>query len=199
MTPALSPIEKESFAIIAREADLSRFGPMGREVAARIVHSTGDIGITADLYLPEAAVEAGVAALAAGAQLIVDVRMLAAGIPRYPSITAIDLAPGTPAGQTRSHQGMRSALLAQPSGAIVAVGSAPTALQAVLELAEERVPRLVAGFPVGFVGATEAKEALCASPLPAVSCLSRRGGSPMAAAAINAMLLMSRGEYRLAR
>ncbi len=199
MTQAASEIELESFAIIAREADLSRFGPMGREVAARIIHSSGDIGIATDLILPEAAVEAGVAALAARAPLIVDVRMLAAGIPRYPAITAIDLATGVPAGSTRSYQGMRRALLEYPAGCVVAIGSAPTALRAVLEVSAVKTPCLVAGFPVGFVGAVESKEELCRSSLSALSCRSRRGGSPMAAAAINAMLLMSKGEYRVAR
>ncbi|MHB8190074.1 MAG: precorrin-8X methylmutase [Ferrimicrobium sp.] len=198
----VSPIERESFAIIQREADLSRFGPLGAEVAARIIHATGDIAIAADLVLDDAAISAAITALDSNAPIITDVTMVAAGVPGLPLIAAIDhpdshLAPIDNRYVTRSARGMSATLAMVGKGALIVVGSAPTALDAALDLASEYPPACILGFPVGFVGAAESKARLLDSPILALTCKGRRGGSPMAAAALNALRYLARGECRL--
>ena len=147
----------------------------------------------------EDALRAGQEALAVGAPLVVDVRMVAAGITTRPTTVALDLAPaGLPhraardhgKGLTRSAAGMRAAVAAHPEGAVWVVGNAPTALAELVRCAREGLVRtpLVIGMPVGFVGAVAAKAALRASGLPAVSNRSERGGAAVAAAAVNALL-----------
>jgi precorrin-8X/cobalt-precorrin-8 methylmutase len=163
-------------------------------VAERIIHTTADPAWLDDLVMSEAALEAGVAALANGAPLVVDVTMVAAGITRYPSMCLVsgpaarDLAAA--AGLTRSAAAIRLAAAQAPNGAVWAVGNAPTALFELLRLAAagEVRPALIVGLPVGYVGAADAKAALRASGLPQLSNVSARGGSAVAAAAVNALL-----------
>jgi precorrin-8X/cobalt-precorrin-8 methylmutase len=133
----------------------------------------------------------------AGAPLVVDVRMVAAGITARKSTVGLDL-PGvaeraTAHGITRSAAGIRLAAAEYPEGAVWAIGNAPTALRELIYRAEagELRPALVVGVPVGFVGAVEAKAALRESGLPALSCSTERGGASVAAAAINALLYYS--------
>jgi precorrin-8X/cobalt-precorrin-8 methylmutase len=168
-----------------------------RDVAERIVHTTADPSWLPDLVADESSLAAGAGALAAGAPLVVDAAMVAAGITGYPASCLV----GTPearelaaAGElTRSAAAIRLAAnqLARQAatGAVWAVGNAPTALVELLRLAEagEVRPALVIGFPVGYVGAAEAKAALRASGLPQVSNRSARGGSAIAAATVNAL------------
>jgi precorrin-8X/cobalt-precorrin-8 methylmutase len=174
--------------------DTTSLPPRSRDVAERIVHTTADPGWVADLVLDEAALAAGAAALAAGAPLVVDVTMVGAGITRYRSrclvgaARAAELAAAE--GITRSASAVRLAAAEHPAGAVWAVGNAPTALFELLRLAAARLvaPALVVGLPVGYVGAAEAKAALRASGLPQLSNVSARGGSAVAAAAVNALL-----------
>jgi precorrin-8X/cobalt-precorrin-8 methylmutase len=188
------PIEAESYRILRSLVDTSTLAPRTRDVTERIIHTTADPGWRDDLVADEAALEAGAAALAAGAPLVVDVAMVAAGITRYPSIclvsspTARDLA--AEAGLTRSAAAIRLAAEQAPDGAVWAVGNAPTALYELIRLAEAGAvrPALVVGLPVGYVGAAECKAALRAAGLPQLSNVSARGGSAVAAAAVNALL-----------
>ncbi|RJK92766.1 precorrin-8X methylmutase [Vallicoccus soli] len=190
MTRTVHPIEQESYAILRARADLSALAPLSRAVVERVVHASADLDYVDDLVLDEPALDAAHAALRAGAPVVADVEMVAAGITRREVVCrvrdprAADLARG--AGLTRSAAAVRLALDEVGPGAVWVVGCAPTALVELLAL--DARPALVVGLPVGFVGAAESKAALRASGLPAVSNASEKGGSAVAAAALNALL-----------
>jgi precorrin-8X/cobalt-precorrin-8 methylmutase len=194
-------ITRRSFEIIEVEAELQRLPKDIRPIAARIVHACGMTDVVDDLAFSDNAGEIGRTALRAGAPILCDVRMVSAGLMRRrlagnPVVTAIDEAGAEEAaersGQTRSAAGLELALRRFPDP-IVVIGNAPTALFRLLELMAEGVsrPALVLGFPVGFVGAAESKAALAQNTLglPFVTLRGRRGGSAMAAAALNALIL----------
>jgi precorrin-8X/cobalt-precorrin-8 methylmutase len=189
---SVHPIEAESYRILRALVDLSGLGPLALAVAERVIHASADVGWAGDLVLDEAALAGGLAALDAGAPVVVDARMVAAGITSRPVVCALDLAPAQPAAsgpsgaRTRSAAGTLAALERVGPGAVWVVGVAPTALEALL--AARADPALVVGLPVGFVGAVEAKQALAASGLPAVTNRSVKGGAAVAAAALNALL-----------
>lgn len=194
MSRTVHPIEAESYRIIRATVDTGHLPRHARDVAERIVHTTADPSWLDDLVLDEAALTAGATALAAGAPLVVDVAMVAAGITAHPSIclvgdpAAAALAAAT--GLTRSAAAVRLAAERAADGAVWAVGNAPTALFELLALARAGAvrPALVIGLPVGYVGAAEAKAALRGTGLPQLSNVSARGGSAVAAAAVNALL-----------
>ena len=187
------PIEAESFRILAERVDLSGFGPLGAAVVARVIHASADLEYARTMVVDEGAAEAGVAALAAGAPVVVDVEMVRHGI------TGVDarcfLPAEAPAGTTRSAAGMAVAAEAHPEGAVVVVGCAPTALEEVVRLhaAGRFSPALVIGMPVGFVGAAESKARLRAGGPAAISNVGEKGGSAVAAAALNALVRLARG------
>jgi len=201
-------IYAESFRMIRAETDLSGVPADLEALVLRLVHASGMPDIVADLAWSAGAAgatsatgagAAGRAALAAGAPILCDVGMVARGVIRArlpaanPVICTLD-DPEVPA-RARAAGITRSAAAVELwpgrlAGAVVAIGNAPTALFRLLELlaAEPSVrPALVLGFPVGFVGAVESKAALAASDLPFVTLHGRRGGSAMAAAAVNAL------------
>ena len=193
-------IYRRSFALIEAEADLARFPPELRQLALRLAHTAGETAILGDLAWSPNAVSAGTRALATGAPIFVDSKMVAAGIiaDRLPAGNRIVCGlddPATPElarrlGTTRSAAAVE---LWRPhlAGAIVAIGNAPTALFHLLEILADGapLPALVLGFPVGFVGAAEAKAALAAfgDGLEFAALTGRRGGSALAAAAVNAL------------
>ncbi|HEX2119126.1 MAG TPA: precorrin-8X methylmutase [Acidimicrobiales bacterium] len=187
------PIEAESYRILAERVDLSRLGPLSAAVVARVIHASADLDYARTLVVEEAALEAGVAALASAAPVVVDVEMVRHGI------TGVDARCYLPAhagdGVTRSAAGMALTARRHPEGAVVVVGCAPTALDEVVRLhaAGRFSPALVIGLPVGFVGAAEAKERLRASGLPSVSNVGEKGGSAVAAAALNALVRKAAG------
>jgi precorrin-8X/cobalt-precorrin-8 methylmutase len=191
VTP-VHPIEAESYRILAERVDLGRFGPLAAAVVARVIHASADLSYADTMVLDEAAVEAGIAALGDGAPVVVDVEMVRHGI------TGVDalcyLPADAVAGTTRSAAGMAVAADRHPQGAVVVVGCAPTALEEVVRRYEAGRfrPALVVGLPVGFVGAAESKERLRASGLAAVSNVSEKGGSAVAAAAANALVRLAR-------
>ena len=187
---AVHPIEQESYAILRSRLDTSDLPPLTRAVVERVVHTSADTTWVGDLVAAEDALRAGREALLAGAPLVTDVRMVAAGITARPAIIALDLAGEPEAGLTRSAAGIRAAVARHPEGAVWAIGNAPTALAELVRCAEAGLVRtpLVVGLPVGFVGAVAAKAALRASGLPAVSNRSERGGAAVASAAVNALL-----------
>jgi cobalt-precorrin 5A hydrolase / precorrin-3B C17-methyltransferase len=181
------PIESQSYRILRSLINVRSLGPLSRAVAERVVHASADPAYAEDLVLDEVALTAGLAALRAGAPIVVDARMVAAAITARPIICALDLTdPPTAAEGTRAAAGVRAAVREVGSGAVWVVGCAPTALEALL--AVDARPALVIGLPVGFVGAVEAKRALVASGLPAVTNRGVKGGSAVAAAALNALL-----------
>jgi precorrin isomerase len=190
-------IYRRSFAIIRGEADLKRFSPLEERVAVRVIHACGMIEAAQDLVFTAGAAEAAERALRAGAPIFCDARMVAEGVTRarLPANEVVcTLAdPATPAlaeklGTTRTAAAI-DLWLPRLAGAVVAIGNAPTALFRLIELIDAGAPRPAAiiGMPVGFVGAAESKEALIASGLPSIVMRGRKGGSAMAAAAVNAL------------
>jgi len=191
-------IYRRSFAIIRSEADLARFSPIEERVAVRVIHACGMVEAARDLVFSAGAAEAAERALRAGQPIFCDARMVAEGVTRarLPAgndvvCTLVDpVAPALAArlGTTRTAAAI-DLWLPRLAGAVVAIGNAPTALFRLLELIGAGAPRPTAiiGMPVGFVGAAESKEALIASGLPAIVMRGRKGGSAMAAAAVNAL------------
>lgn len=186
----MHPIEAESYRILRGLVDLSRFGPLGRAVAERVIHASADLEYAGTLVLDEDALRGGLDALRRGAPVVTDVGMVAAGITARetrcfvsdPRARTLSEEPGI----TRSAAGFRLAAREVGEGAVWVVGNAPTAL---FELIETDIcPALVIGLPVGFVGAAESKEALLESGLPAVANRGPKGGSAVAAAALNALI-----------
>lgn len=193
-------IYRQSFDTITRETDLSRFPQGMQPLAIRLIHACGMPDLSSDIAFSEGAAEAGQAALSRGAPVLVDAEMVRHGIIRR-------LLPGDnevlcllndervrpraiETGNTRSAAQV-DLWDAHLAGAVVAIGNAPTALFRLLERIAEGAPRpaLILGFPVGFVGAAESKEALIADSkgVPYIAVRGRRGGSAMASAAVNAL------------
>ncbi len=195
-------IEAESMRVI--DGALEGFADAGaRAVVRRLVHASGDLSLQGVVALSPGAVSAGVAALRAGATVITDVRMVEAGI----DSRRLELLGGrtqcliddvlvaqdaVASGRTRAASAMRR-FGAQIDGAVLAIGNAPSALREVMALAAQGTarPALVVGVPVGFVDAAESKAALEASGLEFVTIRGARGGSPLAATAVNALLRLS--------
>lgn len=193
-------IYRESFATIRAETDLSRIPADLEKLAVRVIHACGMVDIVDDLRFSAGAGTAGRAALAHGAPILCDARMVANGITlaRLPAANAVICTlddPAVPAlasetGNTRSAAALD---LWRPhlAGSIVAIGNAPTALFRLLEMLDAGAPRpaLILGFAVGFVGAAESKAMLAADSrgVPFVAVAGRRGGSAMVAAAVNAL------------
>jgi precorrin-8X/cobalt-precorrin-8 methylmutase len=191
-------IYRRSFAIIRGEADLARFSPVEERVAVRVIHACGQVEAARDLVFSPGAAEAAREALKAGADIFCDARMVSEGVTRerLPANNAVvcTLAdPVTPKlaiqfGTTRTAAAIEL-WVPRLGGSVVVIGNAPTALFRLLELIAAGAPRpaVIIGMPVGFVGAAESKEALIESGLPAVVMRGRKGGSAMAAAAVNAL------------
>jgi precorrin-8X/cobalt-precorrin-8 methylmutase len=184
------PIEAESYRILRRMVDLSHLGPLSCAVAERVIHASADLEYAQSLILDESALEGGIEALRRDAPVVTDVGMVAAGIPGRETrcFVADSRAPelSETLGITRSAAGFRLAAEEVGEGAIWVVGNAPTALFELLEM--DVAPALVVGLPVGFVGAAGSKDALAASGLPAIANQGPKGGSAVAAAALNALI-----------
>lgn len=189
--PTVHPIEVESYRILDERVDLSAWPAGDRDVVARIIHSTADLSFADTTRIGARAVDRAVRALAGGCTVVVDAAMVGAGTPRIPTVCLLDEVPVAPEGSTRSAAAFELAADRHPEGAVWVVGNAPTALFALLDLQARGlvVPAAVIGVPVGFVGARESKDALWDGPLAPVSitCLGERGGSPVAAGALNAL------------
>ncbi|MFJ7766928.1 precorrin-8X methylmutase [Streptomyces sp. NPDC097107] len=185
MSRVVHPIEQESFRRLRARLDTSHFPPLARAVVERVIHSAADLEYASDLVMDEGELARAHAALHAGAPVVVDVEMVAAGITRRRTVCRLKDAVAGP-GLTRSAHAMRLAYEQVGPGALWVIGCAPTALEELLTL--DASPALVVGLPVGFVGAAESKAALRVSGLPAVSNVSEKGGSAVAAAALNALL-----------
>lgn len=193
-------IYRRSFSIIREEADLSGIPPDLTKLAVRVAHACGMVDIVGDLRFSSGAGAAGRQALANGAPILCDARMVADGVTRsrLPAenrvICTLDdpLVPDLARriGNTRSAAAL-DLWLPHLAGSVVAIGNAPTALFRLLEMLDDGAPKpaLILGFPVGFVGAAESKEALAESSrgVPFVIVRGRRGGSAMVAAAVNAL------------
>ncbi len=186
----IHPIERESYRILREIVDLSHLGPLGQSVAERVIHASADPEYADTLELDEPTLRGGLEALRRDAPIVTDVHMVAAGITAREAIclvsdpSARDLSEEL--GITRSAAGFRLAAEKAGAGAVWIVGNAPTALFELLET--DNRPALVIGLPVGFVGAAESKDALLRSDLPGVANRGPKGGSAVAAAALNALI-----------
>ncbi len=193
-------IYRQSFAAIRAETDLSVLPDELGNLAVRLVHTCGMPDLVADLRWRGDVMGTGRSALAAGATILVDTEMVASGIirARLPAANPVICTLSDPAvpGLARRLETTRSAAAVEIwddhlAGAVVAIGNAPTALFRLLERldAGAPMPALIIGFPVGFVGAADAKDALIthASEIPRLALSGRRGGSALAAAAVNAI------------
>ena len=195
-------IYRASFAAIRRAAPIERLPPEMQGLATRLVHACALPDIFSDLAWTPDAIAAGRSALQAGRPVLVDSMMVAAGIrrDRLPADNPILCTLHDPGIAERAAAGptTRSAAAVELwrdnlDGAVVAIGNAPTALFRLLDLLDEGAPppALVLAFPVGFIGAAAAKEALIERQpaLSHIALLGRRGGSALAAAAVNALPL----------
>ena len=205
MTALGRSIEDGSFAIIDQEAGPHDFGPAEWQVVRRVIHATADFEFKTLMRFHPDAVRAGVAALQGGCPLLVDGKMISAGLNEerlssygckvHSFISDEDvIATAKANNSTRAIEAMKKAhRLNLLDGAVVAIGNAPTAL---LELArlireEHATPALIIGVPVGFVSAAESKEVTLELSTPSIVARGRKGGSPIAVAIIHALLLLS--------
>ncbi|SDJ86916.1 precorrin-8X methylmutase [Pseudomonas delhiensis] len=193
-------IYRQSFATIRAEADLSAIPADLEKLAVRVIHACGMVDVVQDLRFSAGAGSAGRAALAAGAPILCDACMVAEGItrarlPAHNEVICTLNEADVPA-LARERGNTRSAVALEHwrqhlEGSVVVIGNAPTALFYLLEMLDAGAPKpaLILGFPVGFVGAAESKELLAADSrgVPYVIVRGRRGGSAMAAAAVNAL------------
>lgn len=191
-------IYRRSFATIRAETDLAGLPADVARVAVRMVHACGQVDLVADLAFSPDVVSRARGALDAGAPVLCDAEMVAAGITRRRLPAGNDVVcllndPRTPELAARLGTTRSAAALElwgeRLAGAVVAIGNAPTALFHLLEMVAAGAPRpaAVVGVPVGFIGAVESKDALAASDLAHLVVRGRRGGSAITAAAVNAI------------
>ncbi|WP_142213678.1 precorrin-8X methylmutase [Streptomyces sp. SLBN-118] len=193
-------IYRQSFATIRAEADLAGLPADVSQVAVRMIHACGMVDLVRDLSFTADVVARAREALRGGAPILCDVAMVASGVTRKRLPAGNDVVctlsdPSVPdlAAKLRTTRSAAALELWRDrlEGAVVAVGNAPTALFRLLEMIEEGAPRpaAVIGVPVGFIGAAESKDALAEHPsgLDHLVVRGRRGGSAMAAAALNAI------------
>ena len=210
---APSAIEKRSFDILSAEADLSAVPADRLPIVQRVIHATADFDFKNTLTFHPKAVEAGLAAIKSGKDILTDVEMVRTGINKKwltpfggKVVCAIQntgaQGPGSGEhgheGKTRAELGIEKALRENDNIGIIAIGNAPTALIKTIELlnslrlATGPLP-LVVGVPVGFVKAVESKDLLAKQSFPFITALGRKGGTPVAVAIVNALLKMAKG------
>ena len=198
-----SEIEERSFSIL--EGLLGDFSPgtAEREVVKRIAHATTDVEWARGFLFSKGAAESGIEAILRGAPVVTDVEMVRAGIRRsalermggavFCHLNDPDVIEAAKReNATRARIAMRKAL-SFLRGGIVAIGNAPTALFEVCHMVRSGkcLPSLVVGVPVGFVGAAESHDELSSLPCPWITCRGPRGGSPVAAAIVNALIAVA--------
>lgn len=198
-----SEIESESFKIIDGEFGESQFDEDTYTVVRRVIHATGDFSFKDNMRFSEGALQAGIKSIRDGKDILTDVTMVASGISKQllskwggkvvckvadPEIAAM----ARKQGRTRSEVAID--MMLDENIGIVAMGNAPTALvQTIRSLAEKKFasPPLVIGVPVGFVNAAESKAMLVEENSCYITSLGRKGGSPVAAAIVNALLRLA--------
>lgn len=215
MTVRMRPeeIEAESFRIIEAEVGAHPWPPAEWQVVRRVIHTSADFDYARSMHFSADAVAGGVAAIRRGRGIVTDTAMALAGIakPRLEKfgIAAACYVADPEVAREAKAQGITRSILAMRKGAadpgngIFVIGNAPTALFELLRLVKEEgvCPDLIIGMPVGFVGAAESKERLIAgaaeSRTPFIANRGRKGGSNVAAAVVNALLIMAEGQVPL--
>jgi precorrin-8X/cobalt-precorrin-8 methylmutase len=197
-------IETESFRIIDSEVGPHGYTALQWPVVRRMIHTSADFELTKTTVFAPGVVERAVAALRGGAKILCDTNMVLAGVnkarlAKLGSSIACHVADpqvardAKAAGLTRSTFALRKGVAEGCS--IFLIGNAPTALFELLRLVETGAlqPALIVGVPVGFVGAAESKNALLATDLPYIAIKGRKGGSGIAAAILNALMIQAEG------
>jgi precorrin-8X/cobalt-precorrin-8 methylmutase len=201
-------IEDNSFAIVDREAGAHAFDAAQWQVVRRVIHATADFEFKTLMAFHPDAISAAVAALRRGCRVIVDVKMIAAGLNEdrlaaygctvLSRISDPDvIAAARQQNTTRAIEAMRkSQQLGELDGAIMAIGNAPTALLETARIVRSTTarPALIVGVPVGFVSAAESKVEAETLQVPWIVARGRKGGSPIAVAILHALLLLSAQE-----
>ena len=195
----LHPILQQSFALIDREMGDHGLFPREYAILRRIIHSTADFEFVQLLQIMPGAVEQAMVALQSGCPIVVDVGMVRQGCQGMvartfgnPLLTAVELVTTAAPGKTLTETGLLRAWATYPE-AVYVIGNAPTALAALCDCIanSQRQPALVIGAPVGFVGVLAAKQQLATLPVPQIRIDGRKGGSPVAAAILNALLVLA--------
>jgi precorrin-8X/cobalt-precorrin-8 methylmutase len=197
------PIVEQSFAIIDREVGVHHLSPAEYALAQRVIHATADFEYLNLLRCSSGAIAAGIEHLQQGRPIVTDVTMVKQGIASLvsktfnnPIISAIEQAETAAAGMTRTETGILRCYAKYPQ-AIYLIGNAPTALLALCKQLGEQLtpttiqPALIIGVPVGFVSVMESKAALLNLDVPYITIEGRKGGSPAAAAILNALLILA--------
>ncbi len=197
-------IETDSFEVIRGLLKGRHFSAEELPVVMRVIHATGDPLYEELMEFHPAAVETALRSIREGRDILVDVKMVEAGISRsmlerFGGRTVCLISDGDvietakAEGKTRAEAAMEKAAASARGIGIVAIGNAPTALMKAMELADSGSfnPDLIVGVPVGFIMAEESKAELMKRDYPFISCRGRKGGSPVAAAVINALLRMA--------
>lgn len=196
-------IEEKSFEIISEEADFSGFPPEQLPVIKRVIHATADFEFKNTLLFHPDAIKTGIEAIKAGKDVLTDVEMVKAGINKRMletwggqvqcHIRSEEILTQGSVNKTRAEMAIQWALNTRHNIGIIAIGNAPTALLKTIDLLKDRASKiLVVGVPVGFVNALESKHLLADQGFPFITALSRKGGTPVAVAIVNALLKMTK-------
>ena len=204
MSLPIHPIMEQSFAVIDKEIGEHNFSPAEYAIARRVIHSTADFEFAQLIQFSEGAIASGITALQNQTPIITDVGMVKQGVAGMvaktfgnPLIAAVEQAPVALPGKTRTETGLMQCFEKFPE-AIFVIGNAPTALLALcaqLPLSPIQ-PALVIGAPVGFISVIESKEALAQTRVPQIRVEGRKGGSPVAAAILNALIVLAWEQQR---
>lgn len=198
----IHPIMVQSFAAIDREIGTHNFTTFEYAIIRRVIHSTADFDFKKLIYFSPEAISSGITALRRGVPIITDVSMVKQGIVNLvaqtfnnPIISAVEQASVALPGKTRTETGLIECWRQFPE-AIYAIGNAPTALLALCnELKSTSInPALVIGAPVGFISVVESKAALANTAVNQIRVEGRKGGSPVAAAIVNALITIAQNE-----
>ena len=199
MSLSIHPIMEQSFAVIDREIGEHNFSPAEYAIVRRVIHSTADFEFAQLIQFSEDAIASGIKAIQQGTPIITDVGMVKQGVAGMvestfgnPLIAAVTQAPLARRGKTRTETGLIQCFEEYP-GAIFAIGNAPTALLSLCaQLPTASIqPALVIGAPVGFISVVESKVALAKTQVPQILVEGRKGGSPVAAAILNALIVLA--------
>lgn len=205
-------IEEKSFELLSEEADLSDVPPERLPIVQRVIHSTADFEFKSSLLFHPEAIDTGVAAIRAGRDILTDVEMVRAGInkrllSKWGGRILCGISQETEHKTqdtetiTRAERGIARVLAENDNIGIIAIGNAPTALLKTIEIFNSSsllTPHssLVVGVPVGFVKAIESKALLARQDFPFITNLSRKGGTPVAVAIVNALLKIAEGNKK---
>jgi precorrin-8X/cobalt-precorrin-8 methylmutase len=193
------PIVQESFAIIDREMGEHSFSLAEYAIMRRVIHSTADFELQHLIRFGVGSIDRAIVALQQATPIITDVTMVKQGIVGMvsrtfgnPIVCAVEQASAPLPGKTRTETGLLECWNQFPQG-IYIIGNAPTALLALCsQMSVSPVkPALVVGAPVGFVSVLESKQALAQINVPQIRIEGRKGGSPVASAILNALVVLA--------